>query len=73
MNALLLYLVAALQYTHLSGFNKLLHIAAAAQQMISNEPTRYLLIATSGGLNQQRTGVPTFILSPHSVHQFDNG
>lgn len=36
-----------------------LHFAAAE---MNTEPNRYLLIATSGGLNQQRTGVSLYSL-----------
>lgn len=36
-----------------------MHIAAAEMK---TEPNRYLLIETSGGLNQQRTGVYTLFI-----------
>lgn len=42
-----------------------MHIAAAEMK---TEPNRYLLIETSGGLNQQRTGV--YIFSSSSLFIF---
>lgn len=44
-----------------NNFDNLMSVVAAESK---TQPNRYLLIATSGGLNQQRTGVKISTISP---------